>query len=621
MDMTSPETSFDNDQAQEATASVWSDLSLKQGEEYLSSWLQLQAGFIPGSYTALLAASETQKNFKPVAVWPDTPADIEQLSDLIDNVISSEKGLITAFDRAPIDNAKAYGVSYPIIVNEQLSAVIAVAVFVQDEQAMQYAMRQLQWGAGWFELSKLRADNIKKNALNRQLSSGVEILGNVLGEQDYNAACMRFVSDVSIALDCERVSLGFMHKGSLKLRHLSDSVQFGEKMNLVKGIEAAMNEAADQHVMLVYPPYETNNLMLVNRAHERLSKDQTDCTIISIPLYAGDECVAAVSLERELSQPFSENEAYFSESVCSLIVPALEEKRLNSRSIFLKLGHAIESTLSEIFGAGHLVKKLSLAVCVCIILFLSLVSGDYRLSATATLETSLQQVVAVPFDAYIKSSSVKAGDIVKKGDTLVALDDRDLRLERLKVISQKSKLDREYQEATANYERAKIKILSAELSRLEAELNLVESRLTHASLIAPFDGLLISGDLSQRLGSAVSKGDVLFQVSPLNRYRIKLLVKESRIADIKLGQTGTLFLSALPENTYSFVINRITPVISVLDGASHFNVEGDLRHASSQLQPGMEGVGKIFIEKRKYIDIWTRDFVEWFRLKAWAWWG
>ena len=619
--MTTPDTATNNDKPQTDTASMWHDLASKQGDDYLLSWLQLQSSFIPGTYSSMLAVAKNEQRFAPAAIWPENPSDIEQLSELIESVITEQKGLITKLERDSKEGVQAYGVAYPIVIDKKLTAVAAVAIFVRDEKVMQYAMHQLQWGAGWIELSKLWTDNSNQRAINKQLSAGVDSLASVLGEQDFNAASMRFISDMSIALDCERVSLGFIHKSGLKLRHLSDSVQFSEKMNLVKGIEAAMNEAADQHLMVVYPPLDTDDLVTINRAHETLSRDQSECSIITVPLYIEDKCVAAVTLERELSRPFTKEESEYSESVAALIVAVLEAKRLNDRSIFIKIANAFGAELGRILGAGYIGKKLLLIALVCLVSFLSIASGDYRLTSDARLETSLQQVVAAPYDAYIKSSPVRAGDVVNKGDVLVDLDDRDLRLEKLKTISQKAKLDRQYQEAMANYDRAKIKILSAEISRLDAELDLVESRLAHASMQSPFDGLLISGDLSQRLGSAVSKGEVLFQVSPLNKYRIKLLVKESRIADIKLGQKGTLFLSALPDNNYSFVVNRITPVITVLEGASYFNIEADLDEISNQLQPGMEGVGKIFVDERKYLDIWTRDLVEWLRIKFWSWWG
>ena len=43
-------------------------------------------------------------------------------------------------------------------------------------------------------------------------------------------------------------------------------------------------------------------------------------------------------------------------------------------------------------------------------------------------------------------------------------------------------------------------------SRPAAELDLVLGRIERATLAAPFDGLIVSGDLSQRLGAAVRRG-------------------------------------------------------------------------------------------------------------------
>ena len=157
--------------------------------------------------------------------------------------------------------------------------------------------------------------------------------------------------------------------------------------------------------------------------------------------------------------------------------------------------------------------------------------------------------------------------------------------------------------------------------QVEAQLELVDSHLQRAQLSAPFDGLVISGDLSQRLGSAVSKGEVLLTVSQLDRYRIHMLVKENRIADVALGQQGLLHLSALPETPFEFTLSKITPLTEAREGATYFIVEGQLLSGSEQLQPGMEGIGKISIDERRLVDIWFRETLEWLRLRAWSWWG
>jgi hypothetical protein len=39
------------------------------------------------------------------------------------------------------------------------------------------------------------------------------------------------------------------------------------------------------------------------------------------------------------------------------------------------------------------------------------------------------------------------------------------------------------------------------------------------------------------------------------------------------------------------------------------------------LRPGMEGVGKIYVDERRLITVWTRSALEWLRLKVWSFWG
>lgn len=636
-----PSHSVDFNAEHSVDASSWAALSSSQSDEFLQGWLQLQCSFIPGAYCAVLALRRSDEqgqlasNFSPAALWPKASSNIESLSELIENVISRNEGLVSNLDQP--NQTDAFGVAYPIFIEQEIVAIVAVALVATDKNAIEFAMQQLQWGSSWMQVGKLRTSNEDNARLNKHMSVSIDTLANVLIEDDYNSAAMRFVSELSIALQCERVSLGVKNKKGLKLQFISDSAQFGERMNLVRAIEAVMAEAEDQQSTICYPPLSTSASLdsqsvdgrtlegyeeeAVGLAHQVLAKNFSECNVMSIPLYVQSDCVAVITLERDQALPFTQHDSEFVESVSALIINALEEKRLNSRSLFAKAVAASKQQAQRLLGAGYIGRK-----CVAILLsafafFLCFAVGEYRLSANARLETSLQHVIAAPYDGYIKSSQVRAGDTITTTDALAYLDDRDLRLEKLKAISEKAKLDRQYQEAIATYDRAKIKIIAAQTAQVDAELSLVESRLARATIYPPFNGLVISGDLSQRLGSAVSKGEQLFQVSPLNAFRVILLVPESRIADVQIGQQGNLFLSALPQQPISFTVDRLTPVISAVDGSSYFNVEASLLASDLALQPGMEGIGKVVIGERKYAEIWSRSFREWLRLKLWAFWG
>ena len=66
---------------------------------------------------------------------------------------------------------------------------------------------------------------------------------------------------------------------------------------------------------------------------------------------------------------------------------------------------------------------------------------------------------------------------MRTGELLFKLDDRDLKLERLRWVSQREQYLRQHRDALANHERAQIRILRAQLDQAEAQLALVDEQL------------------------------------------------------------------------------------------------------------------------------------------------
>ena len=97
-------------------------------------------------------------------------------------------------------------------------------------------------------------------------------------------------------------------------------------------------------------------------------------------------------------------------------------------------------------------------------------------------------------------------------------------------------------------------------------------------------------------------------------------VDERRIADVKEGQRGIAVLSALPNEQFDFVVEKITPISIAKEGMNYFRVEAVPATVSERFRPGMEGVGKIFVDRRNIFLIWTRDFREWIKIRMWQWW-
>jgi multidrug efflux pump subunit AcrA (membrane-fusion protein) len=145
----------------------------------------------------------------------------------------------------------------------------------------------------------------------------------------------------------------------------------------------------------------------------------------------------------------------------------------------------------------------------------------------------------------------------------------------------------------------------------------IRDKLARATLVAPFDGLVVSGDLHQLLGAPVEQGKMLFQIAALDAYRVILEVDERDIAFVATGQTGKLVVSGIPNQQMNFSVQRITPVSTTQDGRNYFRVESQIASPSDRLRPGMEGVGKISTDERKLIWIWTHSLIDWLRIWVW----
>ncbi|MBT8447135.1 MAG: HlyD family efflux transporter periplasmic adaptor subunit, partial [Gammaproteobacteria bacterium] len=211
------------------------------------------------------------------------------------------------------------------------------------------------------------------------------------------------------------------------------------------------------------------------------------------------------------------------------------------------------------------------------------------------------------------------GQKVKKGDLLARLDDRDLQSERRSLVAEESELAKEHRQAIAVLDRGKAKMFEAQLARTRAGLALIEDKLARTELRAPLDGLVISGDWSRSLGVPVSRGELLFEIAPLDDYRVAIQVSDREIAGLAAGQKGELILSALPRQPVRLSVTDITTLAAEEPGEPAFRVEAELAGDAPELRPGMEGVAKVTLGERRRWWIWTHALTDWLRLQFWRW--
>jgi multidrug resistance efflux pump len=279
----------------------------------------------------------------------------------------------------------------------------------------------------------------------------------------------------------------------------------------------------------------------------------------------------------------------------------------------------LKSVLSLIAGRGHLGIKFGVATSAAIVLLLTFVQWEYKVSANSVLEGTIERVITAPEEGYIKDAPARPGDLVTANQALATLDDRDLQLEKLKWTGKQKQISKEYREALASRDRSQIGILRAQLDQAQAQIEILDKKLERTVISAPISGVVVSGDFTRALGSPVQRGQILYKVSPLDEYRVLLDVDESDIAELSVGMKGELTLSAAAEDRFEIVVDKITPVSVPGEGANYFQVEASLIETPDFLRPGMQGVSKIAIGERRLLWIWSHKLVDWWRLQLWKW--
>ena len=593
----------------------WKDLTeAVVSEERYHSWLALQCQLIPRTLSGVLLIRESndsgEEAYVPVSKWPEKSGDVSGFADILNQVIERQCGLLTQIG----DHC---AIAYPVTMDGRLMAVAALALSSDNDAVLQAAMMQLQWGTSWLEVMFRRDDGRQKKADLMRLRSAVTLLAEVLSESRFQGAVMAFVNGLAAVLDCDRVSIGFAKGRKMEVAAFSHSAKFSDRMNLIRSVGKAMDEAVMQRRDIIFPN-DAEKMMIV-REHDHLSKQYGAGTLLTVLLYGHKRYYGAVTLERPAYKTFDEEDLAFVRNVAALSGPVLEDKRIADRPFIIKAYTVLKDQVKTIVGPRYLGRKLASLIISALLVFFYVAQGEYRITADAVLEGELKRAISAPFSGYIKVSNVRPGDIVKRDTVLCSLDDRDFRLERLNWRSQEIQLKRQYQEALARHSRAEVNIIDAKIKQVEAQLSLVENKLARTHITAPLDGIIISGDLTQSLGALVQRGDVLFEIAPADAYRLILKVDESRIADVTKEQTGRLVLSSFPKTRFDFHIVRITPLAMAEAGQNRFQVEARLEKPSDALRPGMEGVGKISVDRRNLFGIWTRGLFEKIRLWLWAW--
>ncbi len=581
-----------------------SGLALVQG---LGAWLEQTCQRLVGTTAAIIViGGDAPDSFELATAWPSQPAALhlvplsERCLGTADVVVHEEAGVVSVATPQIVPGARSCA-----LVLQVRSTTLSAAEIIAAAATASRFLSQLVLG----NFADLQAPQ------REQLKQHKQLLELVCQPQVFVQSALETVNWVATQFACIRVGLGLVQKNGVRLQALSHSAWFDRRSQAVTAIENAMDEALEQRHSVVLPALAQGRAMIAI-AHRDAAQGQAVCSVV---LAGGGGLGAGVLyLERSAAEPFTAAEVRSLEQIGQLIGPVLEAKQAaygwlggRPRLAWQAFVEHLRDPRRPALRAGLVLAALALAA-------LTLVDTAWRVSADAAIEGEQQRVIPAPFEGFIASASVKAGLVVRQGEPLAELDTRQIRLDFQRWAAEVAQHESRYRDALARHDRPAAAMAMAQMQQAQAQRALAEDKLARARLTAPFDAFVVSGDLSQHIGSPVEQGKVLFELAPLDSYRVVLKVDERDIRSVRVGQSGSLMLAGLTEERLALHVKNIS-VPEASDGRNVFRVEAQLDQANVRLRPGMQGVAKIEAGERSLLWIWTHSAWQWLQLQAWKW--
>ncbi len=592
-----------------ASSGAWPRLLQESAEPiFHTAWLAQLAEEIDGLEELVLVLGPANSGpFAPVATWPHQTPCSGPLQALCEQVLEMRRAVAETRD----------GRGYLAVPVERGGDVLGVVGLGVAGAVDADARRRVTLALGWLLAHPSLHPDRGDGELSERLLLLLELLLSTHGESPATETFQAVLSEAAVRLGCDRVSMGSVRGGRIRLLALSQAANFSRRIDLTRALEAAMDEAADQGGTLQVPA--DGGGLATTRCHEALAAEQGNAWITTVPFTLAQGHYGAMTFEwADAPEPQTRGVA---EGVAAVVGRVLLERELADLSLFGALRRSTRRQMGRLFGPRYLGRKLAVLALLGVVAFFSVATGQFRVKADAALEGTVNRTLSAPFDGFVDGAYHRAGQQVRGGAVIASLDERDLRLELLGHATQRAQFEREMRAAQASRDTAAARIAEAQMRQAAAQMEMTQMMLERTEIVAPFDAIITSGDLSQQLGRPVQRGDALFELAPVADYRVVIQVDERDIGEIAPGQRGTLVMRAFPERPVGFRVTLITPVSQPAEGSNRFRVEAQLDESLPAMRPGMAGVARVDIDERHLIAIWTREARHWLSLALWRWFG
>ena len=265
-----------------------------------------------------------------------------------------------------------------------------------------------------------------------------------------------------------------------------------------------------------------------------------------------------------------------------------------------------------------------------------------KVSANGRIDAKRKVDLSANVMGQIVNLAVREGDVVKKGDFLLQIDQKQLAAsaqgaeasmralfsDREATRATLAEAQRTFERAKSNYDqkiiplaeldrarsaldgaRANVSAIEQRIDQARANLAAARDTLSKTTLVAPMTGIVTALPVEEGevavIGTMNNAGTVLLTIADMSVVEAVMEVDETDIPSVKVGQRATVTIDAYPNKTFNGLVTEVgsSPISRAAMGSAtaeaiNFEVKIQLENPPEGVRPGFSASADIITGTR-----------------------
>lgn len=505
----------------------------------------------------------------------------------------------------PVENVRNATIcAIPISLGERRFDVLT-GILVADNSDGRVAVAGLAGIASQIELWHARRRTADAENTAAATAAVLELVTRIERADDVRAACHVIADALCEHIGCESVAVGLPKKRSRHCRLIAVSglAEVDRHSKLADEFESTFSETLLHAQLVNWPPIESgvrHSLL----AHRRLADSTGNEAIVSFPLKDEDGDLHGVCLlageRRVLQSPRTQS---FLVAAGENIADALDVCERVTSSPFARR--------KKPGRGGRWLITLIVVACITGVL---MIPTPYTISCDTVVEPVQRRFVVAPHDGLVETTLVRPGDVVREGQTVARMDDRDVRWQMTGLTAKRRQSVKRRDTKFVEGDVSASQLAELETKRIDAQMQRLAHRRAHQVIRAPIAGLVLDGRLDRVKNAPVKTGDPIYEVATIDPLIVEVAIPADDFPHARPGMTVEMRFEGRGDETVSATITDLRPRSEVKDNRNVFIAEVTIPNPGGALRPGMRGTATIRSDTHSLG--WNLFHKPWERLRA-----